>query len=78
MTDTKVTRAEKFVFNAEQLTALHSKVSSSRQSHRLSTRRAIKRFSHGRAPVDNDWFAIRVGDCNSPDVKTFENFGRFG
>jgi hypothetical protein len=71
MTNTQVSFAKQFVFDAQQFLTIDSKVAATRKTHRLATSCAIKRLGHWGAPVDHDWLTMLVGYSKPPDMETF-------
>ena len=63
MTNTQVSFAKQFVFDAQQFLTIDSKVTATRKTHRLATSCAIKRLGHRGPPVDDHWLAMLVGEA---------------
>ena len=78
VSNTKVTFAKQLIFECQQLRAFNNKMTTTQQAHWFATSSAIKRFSNGCAPVDNNWFTICICHCKSADVKTLYVVTRIG
>ena len=69
--NTKMSFAKQLIFKCQQLWTFNNKMSTPQQAHWLTTRRTIKRFSNGCAPINNYWFTVCISYRKSTDVKTF-------
>ena len=70
MTNTQVSFAKQFVFDAQQFLTIDSKVTATRKTHRLATSCTIKRLGHRGPPVDDHRLTMLVGYSKPADMKT--------
>ena len=73
--DAKVTLAEQFVLQAQQLPAVHVEVPPAHQAQRVAAGGTVERLGHGGTPVDHHGVAVLVGDGQPADVKALERDG---
>ena len=76
--DAEVAFAEQLVLQTQQGAALHGEVPASGEAHRLASGGTVERLGDGRPPVDDDRFALLVGDRQSADVERLQPVGRLG
>ena len=76
--DTEVALAEQLVLQPQQGAALHGEVPAAGEAHRLAAGGPVERLGDGCPPVDDDRFALLVGDRQAADVERLEPVGCLG